>query len=1530
MRKGKTKKTNFTGLARRTLAGALSLSMVFGTNIMTMADGGASTTTAPITFGKEVDFSTAGVVLAKDGNAAAIDGTTLTLGAAATTPSGVEIVNPFAGNTTLASETVADALENSGTKFNGYLFRHGTGDAAKDTYYIANITSKAQAEELAATGAVSIVTDAAAMTAYNGNWELNKGIQVINTANLVSATAEAAEVSLPVPEWKNGITVSAWVKASSKDYAPIFVFNNESVEGRGKSAGLAMFTDGSVVYEHGKNQNSRISVQYGGDATPANNVGKWVYVTLTVKNDGFEVYYNGQKASITKDKYSQTKSGIKYTNYGYGYVDGKDTASRIAGRVSSNGYAQRLTGLTVETLNAAPSTIFNYKAWASGYDSNQSKYPSIMEYLTKADTKLYIGGVAEGTCFGWNNLANGKSDNFAYRAASEGLAVSDITLEDTVIDSEAAQIYYENAETPIDPTEEAKVLSEKAVSVDSKDVIASGNAATVNKATVKLGASATTPSGVEVTNPYAGNETLASETVAEALKNSGTKFNGYLFRHGTGDANDTYYIANITSKAQAEELAATGAISIVTDAAAMTAYNGNWELNKGIQVINTANLVSATAEAAEVSLPVPEWKNGITVSTWVKAATSEAVAPIFVFNNESVQGKGKSAGLAMFTDGSVIYEQGGNKNNRISVQYGGDATPIKHVGEWVYVTLTVKNDGFEVYYNGQKASVTKDKYNQGKGNIKYTNYGFGYADSDLASRIAKRVGQGAYSQRITGLTAEVIKANPSVITNYSAWAAGFDSHQSEYPSIMEYLTKADTKLYIGGLADGICYDWNGLANGTYSDFSYTAASEGMEVSDMTLDSHVIDKNAAWIYYKNAKNPDEEVVTPSPEPTTGAAVTTEPAATTEPAVPTAEPITRAAIASYDYTIDDDENINGVDRLNSDLNKSEISKDEFGNSTIKLGVGADGEIPKGVRITNPFKKNTELHETLVEALENTGVHFNGWTKAVSGSALGSSTDYYQVQDSATREDAINKFNETNKKKIEEYKRQQITSYAKSITVTGGGVEISGDGVTTSVVAVKTDADMSLMDIMSVNARVYYQTKDNVDNMTKFDGTTGRVNIASGKNLAKVLNNLSMYVDVDTILSWTGGYIKSYDECLAANKLGKTLDEYIGGVSPEITTTGEYAFPYPTWTKGVSVSTWVKVPAKAEDTTGSAASGEAVTDEAVTYPTVFEFSDNVASLYLKSDGTLKFMASSDISSNAGKNMFMAEFAGETPAKHAGEWVYVTLTVSNDNIDVYYNGVKATMKSKFAHGSTQTKYFNYGTGYGTADIDARIKACVEGNNYRDLLENYGMSTTYDDYSKYKFNTTDNYLLMVDFLTQDKTNLFFGGNDQGTESNYTDVNAGMEYGAISFYDYVAADSVVADQYEAAKKIREKAETPSPEPTTPAPTTSAPATTAPATPTPTTPVTPGPTTPAPATPTPTTPVTPGPTTPAPANTVLGDANLDNKVDLQDAVVVLKAALNINELTGQAAINADADKNGKVDLQDAVLVLKAALNILELK
>ena len=60
---------------------------------------------------------------------------------------------------------------------------------------------------------------------------------------------------------------------------------------------------------------------------------------------------------------------------------------------------------------------------------------------------------------------------------------------------------------------------------------------------------------------------------------------------------------------------------------------------------------------------------------------------------------------------------------------------------------------------------------------------------------------------------------------------------------------------------------------------------------------------------------------------------------------------------------------------------------------------------------------------------------------------------------------------------------------------------------------------------------------------------------------------------------------------------------------------------------------------------------------------------------------------------------------------------------------------------------------------------------------------------------------------------------------------------------------------------------------------------------------------------------------------LGDVNEDNKVDLNDAKLVLKAALGIS--TGSAKYNAalaDMNNDNKVDLNDAKLVLRAALGI----
>ncbi len=62
---------------------------------------------------------------------------------------------------------------------------------------------------------------------------------------------------------------------------------------------------------------------------------------------------------------------------------------------------------------------------------------------------------------------------------------------------------------------------------------------------------------------------------------------------------------------------------------------------------------------------------------------------------------------------------------------------------------------------------------------------------------------------------------------------------------------------------------------------------------------------------------------------------------------------------------------------------------------------------------------------------------------------------------------------------------------------------------------------------------------------------------------------------------------------------------------------------------------------------------------------------------------------------------------------------------------------------------------------------------------------------------------------------------------------------------------------------------------------------------------------------------------------LGDVNNDGNIDLQDATITLKAALNIQQLTEAETKAADLTGDGKVELDDAVLSLKVALAIEEL-
>lgn len=66
--------------------------------------------------------------------------------------------------------------------------------------------------------------------------------------------------------------------------------------------------------------------------------------------------------------------------------------------------------------------------------------------------------------------------------------------------------------------------------------------------------------------------------------------------------------------------------------------------------------------------------------------------------------------------------------------------------------------------------------------------------------------------------------------------------------------------------------------------------------------------------------------------------------------------------------------------------------------------------------------------------------------------------------------------------------------------------------------------------------------------------------------------------------------------------------------------------------------------------------------------------------------------------------------------------------------------------------------------------------------------------------------------------------------------------------------------------------------------------------------------------------------PAGEAVTLGDVNLDGKVELADAQLVLKAALKISSLNESQTKNTDVDNNGKVELADAQKILKVALKI----
>ena len=275
----------------------------------------------------------------------------------------------------------------------------------------------------------------------------------------------------------------------------------------------------------------------------------------------------------------------------------------------------------------------------------------------------------------------------------------------------------------------------------------------------------------------------------------------------------------------------------------------------------------------------------------------------------------------------------------------------------------------------------------------------------------------------------------------------------------------------------------------------------------------------------------------------------------------------------------------------------------------------------------------------------------------------------------------------------------------------------------------------------------------------------------------------------------------------------------------------------------------------------------------------------LSAQSDGTAVFKEafSNDSVCNKLKNSYVYSISTEDRENfNVTDWYNVTIVMNNGGIKMYINGVL----------------------YDNATLDANGKSIAAGTRFCDGYfqradDEKDMKTKYNIFggSNNQYATS-----LMDFITYDDITLFLGYRpNTGTLNVKTNPTS---FASIRTFDTdltaeqvkaLYADSTAFDN-NGGNETPKPSQTPSNETPKPSQTPN------------------------------------GSNTPSPSpsgETLLGDADLDGEVKLADALLVLKTALGIENLDGQAATNADANKDGKISLEDASLILKAALGIVKL-
>lgn len=428
----------------------------------------------------------------------------------------------------------------------------------------------------------------------------------------------------------------------------------------------------------------------------------------------------------------------------------------------------------------------------------------------------------------------------------------------------------------------------------------------------------------------------------------------------------------------------------------------------------------------------------------------------------------------------------------------------------------------------------------------------------------------------------------------------------------------------------------------------------------------------------------------------------------------------------------------------------------------------------------------------------------------------------------------------------------------------------------------------------------------------------------------------------------------------------------------------YPHPSWTNGMSVSAWVYVPQTATK------------DVPLISFTREDIDTGIGALTLYLSGKIVFYGGTHGGENESNlqiaNSVSFEYDKDAKTKRdpftqKGKWVFVTMSVQNDWIDVYFDGVKAKgrVPSGFEVGKHFTKTFNYGFSYRGAIYE---KPSEIYKNFRDLLKNFtAEERANNDFSNFAHYTFLNSYCdsIMHFVTDPQTKIYVGGEKKIMAFNtawYQKEVEGVQVDDVMFFGKNLSAQEAADLYmevegkpvtKVTPVVNEPAPTakptnlpkataiprvtPSPTPTptvapttTPTPEPTATPTVAPtATPTvaptvaPTEAPTATPPTEAPTATPPTeaptaTPPTEEPTaeptetpttepTETPVTYSYGDVGMDGKVDANDALSVLKHVVRLEIIEDQTALKlADITKDGNIDANDALGILKVVVKL----